>query len=261
MKGCEKPVQIWWYLGLSLWFPQGIHTLLHRVQWKTSLYSSLCRDIRPSFESGHLGFHSTWGIKIRVPLTYLLLREVYCWGACGKLAYLFNRILGIRSVIEMILHPQSLARVPVLKLVFLYIWDGCLKESLELPKVRQAPCPARWWKGDLSRSNRGDRGIISSWFGIHRTISHSFGDISVISDLWGCSWGLSGVPSSKSRPLTCLIGNLELLCSQCSGIRPRLSPTGKSHGFSRIAIVTWGIFSIYGGDGLSKHVFTQRRQE
>ena len=92
---------------------------------------------------------------------------------------------------------------------------------------------------------------------IHRTISHSFGDISVIPDLDGWSWRLSGVPSSKSRLLTCLIGNTELLCMPFNGIGPGLSPSGKSHGFSRVEVGTWGIFSIYGGDGHSKLVFVQ----
>ena len=47
--------------------------------------------------------------------------------------------------------------------------------------------------------------------------------------------GLSVLPSSKSRLLTCLIGNKELLCTQCRGIRPHLSGSGKSDGFSRVA--------------------------
>ena len=59
----------------------------------------------------------------------------------------------------------------------------------------------------------------------------------------------------------CLIGNLELLCMQCSRIRPRLSLRGKSHGFSRVAAGTCGIFSSYSGDGHSKLVFVQRRQD
>ena len=223
------------HLGFSLGSPQGIHTWLHLVQWKTSLHSNHCREIRPSFETGHLGFHSTWGSKLRVPLTYLWLREGYSWGASANLDYLFNRILGIRSLLKMIWRPWSFPRVPMLKLVFLSIWDGCLRESLELPNVRQATCPVLWGMGDCSRSNRGQSGVISSWFGIQRTISHSFGDISVILDLGGCSWGLSGVPSSKSRLLTCLIGNTELLCMQCKGIGPGLSPIRKSHGFSRVA--------------------------
>ena len=37
--------------------------------------------------------------------------------------------------------------------------------------------------GDCTRSNTGESGVISNWFGLHWTISHSFGDISVILDL------------------------------------------------------------------------------
>ena len=36
---------------------------------------------------------------------------------------------------------------------------------------------------------------------------------------------------------------------------------GKSHGFSGVAAGTWGILSSYGGDGPSKLVFVQRRQD
>ena len=61
---------------------------------------SLCREICPSFESGHLGVHFTCSRKHRVPLTYIFLRENSSWSACGKLAYLFSRIQGISS------HPQ-----------------------------------------------------------------------------------------------------------------------------------------------------------
>ena len=58
--------------------------------------------------------------------------------------------------------------------------------------------------------------------------------------------GLSVVPSIKSRLLPCLIGNKELLCMDCRGIGPNLSVSGKSHGFSRVVAVTWGMFSSYG---------------
>ena len=75
----------------------------------------------------------------------------------------------------------------------------------------------------------------------------SYGDINVLLDLGACSWGLSGVPLSKSRLLTCLIGNTELLCMQCRGIGPDLSASGKSHGFSRFAAGTWCMLSSYGG--------------
>ena len=36
---------------------------------------------------------------------------------------------------------------------------------------------------------------------------------------------------------------------------------GKSYGFSRIAVRTWVIIPVYGGDGPSKLVFVQRRQD
>ena len=53
----------------------------------------------------------------------------------------------------------------------------------------------------------------------------------------------------------CLIGNMQLLCMQCRGIGPHLVARGKSHGFSRVAVGTWGIFSSYGGDVHSKLEF------
>ena len=71
------------------------------------------------FLSGNLSIHSTWGRKFRVPLTYLLEREGSSSAAGLKLAFLFNRILGISSLLEMILGAWRFNRVPVLKLVFL----------------------------------------------------------------------------------------------------------------------------------------------
>ena len=53
----------------------------------------------------------------------------------------------------------------------------------DLPKVRQANCLVGWGMGDCTRYNTGESGIISNLFGLHQTISHSFGDISVILDL------------------------------------------------------------------------------
>ena len=83
------------------------------------------------------------------------------------------------------------------------------------------------------------------------------GDISVLLILWQCSGGLPGIQSSKPRLLTCLIGKTQLLWSQCMGIGPHLAERGKSHGFSRVAAGTWGIFSSYGGDVHSKLQFVQ----
>ena len=49
--------------------------------------------------------------------------------------------------------------------------------------------------------------------------------------------------------------NMELLCMQCRGIGPHLVARGKSHGFSRVAARTGGIFSSYDGDAHSKREF------
>ena len=70
----------------------------------------------------------------------------------------------------------------------------------------------------------------------------------------------SGVQSSISRLLTCLFGNLELLGLQCCGLWTQLSPSGKSHGFSRVASGTWSIFASYDGDVHSKLEFVQQSQ-
>ena len=64
--------------------------------------------------------------------------------------------------------------------------------------------------------------------------------------------GDSGVQSSKSRLLTCLIGKTQLLWIQCREIGRHLAGSGKSHGFPRVAAGTWGILSSYSGDVHSK---------
>ena len=53
----------------------------------------------------------------------------------------------------------------------------------------------------------------------------------------------------------CLIGETQLLCMQCRVIGPHLVASGESHGFSRVAAGTWGIFSSYDGDAYSKREF------
>ena len=50
----------------------------------------------------------------------------------------------------------------------------------------------------------------------------------------------------------CLIGNSELLFTQCRGFWPHLPPKAMSHGISRVAVGTWDIFSSYSGVGHSK---------
>ena len=55
--------------------------------------------------------------------------------------------------------------------------------------------------------------------------------------------------------LCVFIGKTQLLCMQCREIGPHLAGRGKSHGFSRVAAGTWGIFSSYDGDVHSKREF------
>ena len=45
------------------------------------------------------------------------------------------------------------------------------------------------------------------------------------------------------------------------GIEPLLRPFGMSHGISRVAAGTWGIFASSSGDGHSKLHFVQRSQD
>ena len=45
------------------------------------------------------------------------------------------------------------------------------------------------------------------------------------------------------------------------GIRALTPGMGMSHGISRGAALTWGIFSSYSGDGLSKLHLVQRSQD
>ena len=53
----------------------------------------------------------------------------------------------------------------------------------------------------------------------------------------------------------CLIGKTQLLCMQCRGIGPHLVARGKSHGFSRVAAGTLGIFSSCNEGAHSKREF------
>ena len=48
---------------------------------------------------------------------------------------------------------------------------------------------------------------------------------------------------------------------QCWAIGPHLVARKKSHGFSRVAVGTSGVFSSYGGDGPSKLVLLQQCQD
>ena len=52
-----------------------------------------------------------------------------------------------------------------------------------------------------------------------------------------------------------------IVLKECRGVGSHLPARGKSHGFSRFAAGTWGIFSSYGVDDPSKLVFVQRCQD
>ena len=105
-----------------------------------SLNLSHCREIGTSFESGPLGVHSNWDRKHRVPLTSVLLRENSSWAASGKLAHLFSQRQGISSHLLTIWGTWSFPRDAVLKLIFIWTWDCCLREFLYFPKGSQATC-------------------------------------------------------------------------------------------------------------------------
>ena len=89
--------------------------------------------------------------------------------------------------------------------------------------------------------------FILSWFGVHKSILHSSGYISVLLLLWQCSWGFSSVPSGKSWFLTSLIGNTELLSTKCRGMGHHLAVRGISHEFSGVAAGTWYILELRQG--------------
>ena len=65
------------------------------------------------------------------------------------------------------------------------------------------------------------------------------------------------MPIRKSRLLSCLMWNKELLCTQCRGIGPHLAARGKSRGSSRVAAGSWVIFSSSDGDGPTRLLFVQ----
>ena len=81
--------------------------------------------------------------------------------------------------------------------------------------------------------------------------------------IWSCDsfLGDSRVLSRKLRLLTCLIGNMILLCTKCREIKPHLPATGMCHGIPRVVAGTGGIFTIYSEDGHSKLYFVHRSQD
>ena len=118
---------------------------------------------------------------------------------------------GNHSYTEMIWGARNIPQAALLKLMILYTWVGCLRESLEFPKGSQATCSGWFGSRGGYGANAREIGLISVWFWVHWAILHSWGDISVLLVLWQCCCWLSGVQSSKSRLLTCFIGKMQLL--------------------------------------------------
>ena len=177
------------------------------------------------------------------------------------MAYLFRRRQGISSHLQTIWGAKIFHPAALLKLMFLLTWDGCLRESLECCRGCQPTCCIWCGMRDGYGFNEGEMCVILCWFGVHKSILPSWGDISVPLLFWQCSSGFSSVQSRKSRFLTSLIGNTELLSTKCRGIGLHLAVRGKSHQFSRVAAGTWCIFSSYGGESHLKLGFVQRSQD
>ena len=116
---------------------------------------------------------------------------------------------GNHSHPKIIWGARNILQAALLKLMILYTWDGCLRESLDVPKGSQATCSV--WCGSQGVYGAKERevGIISIWFWIYQAILHSWGDISVLLVLWQGCWALSGFQSTKLRLLTCLTGKTQ----------------------------------------------------
>ena len=221
-----------------------------------SLHLSHCRERWPTFESGHLGVHSTWGIKHRVPLTYLFLMEGSSWGACEKLAYLFNRRQGINLI------PRWYGvHGTFLTLLYWNWWSSILEtvvsEILSSFKGRQTTFSVWCGSRDGYGANAREIALISIWFGVHRTILHSCGDMSFLLVMWkfvgdslefsqaNCGslrvWlgkcNCSGYKAGESSPIWwrggSLMGFLEL----------RQGPMVYSRGMVGMSIRNWTLFS------------------
>ena len=81
------------------------------------------------------------------------------------MAYLFSRIQGISSHLQTIWGVRITHSVALLKLMFLYPWEGYLKKSLDCCKGCQATCCI--WRGmrDGYGFNEGEMCFILSCFG------------------------------------------------------------------------------------------------
>ena len=134
--------------------------------------------------------------------------------------------------------------------------------SLDCCKGCQATCCIWCGMRDGYVFNEGEMCLIFCLIGVHQSILHSWGDISVLLVSWQCSWGFSSVPSGKSRFLT-YVFDLEHGTPQHEMQGNRASSCSERE-------VSW-VFSSFGrhlvfilelrGDGHLKFWFIQRRQD
>ena len=121
------------------------------------------------------------------------------------------------------------------------------QESLEFPKERQATYCVWCGTRDVFGASAEEMCFIVSLLGVHQDIfaflrlHHCSSRL--LTALLGTLWS-----SIKQIEAPYVFGNMELLCMQCRWIGPHLVERGTSHGFSRIATGTWGIFRSYSGD-------------
>ena len=161
----------------------------------------------------------------------------------------------------MIWGARKFPQAALMKLMILYTWEGCLRESLEISKESQATCFCMMWIA------------VCLWSQFKGNWPHRNFILGTLSNFAFLGWH-----QCTSRLVTVLLGNLwssikqieapyvfdwenAIALAQCRGIGPHLPGRGKSHGFSRVAAGPWGIFSSYGRDVHSKLKFVKWSQD
>ena len=130
--------------------------------------------VRASWRPFHLRKKTQSPSHIPISEGRLLLRCLW------KVGFPLQSKTGNHSHPKMIWGARNIVQAALLKLMILYTWDGCLRESLEVPKGSQATCSV--WCGFLAGygANAREIGLISICFWVHWAILYSWGDISVL---------------------------------------------------------------------------------
>ena len=166
----------------------------------------------------------------------------------GDLVRLFLRCLlkvglplqsntGNHSHPEMTWAAWNIPQAALLKLMILYTWEGCLRESLEVPKGIQATSSV-WCGSQCSFGvNARENGLISIWFWVHRAILEfnqaNRGSLLVLLGKRHCSGHSAGESGLISQRWESLMGFLELW----------LEPGLYSPVTAGMSIRNWSLFS------------------